>query len=227
MPCEYILAKCECVRHNSPWAIQKGVDKHKLVRCTLRLKLHVCGLDFWANICILIPCTAYPQLFQRLPLNPWSMFCTFLLKHSYSLWCRHHLETAIRINVVDPVTLPHWGPLKVRGRSWWMYAQFRFAEKRWTEWKIWKKLSGLESTKCKLLIGISYKGDPREMAEKDSREALSMRKQPQKRFPQSLSLREKILFSRNVSPVESEFRPHSMDYLKLSLSQLRASSCFS
>ena len=53
------------------------------------------------------------------------------------------------------------------------------------------------------------------------------RKQTKKSCPQSLSLREKILFSRNVIPVESEFPPHSMDYLTLSLSQLRASSCFS
>ena len=97
---------CHCRFHNALWvypckvwvceaqqprAIQKGVDKHKLVRRTLGLKLHVYGFDFWANICILIPCTAYLQLFQLLPLNPWSMFCTFLLKHSYSIWCCPHL----------------------------------------------------------------------------------------------------------------------------------------
>ena len=98
MPCVFILAKCECVRHNCPWAIQKGIDKHKLVRRTLGLKLHVYGFDFWANICILIPCTASLQLFQLLPLNPWSRFCTSLLKHSYSIWCCHHLETVTHIN---------------------------------------------------------------------------------------------------------------------------------
>lgn len=43
-----------------PRAVLKGVDKRKLVWCTLGLKLHVCGFDFWAKICILIPCTALP-----------------------------------------------------------------------------------------------------------------------------------------------------------------------